>query len=705
MEPEFKFIAKSRVDLDGTNECVMYTAYPLLFERFGAQGSGPFYLKVESKQARCGAYSVLAPVCSPENRLEIDSLKLKVLGVEDGEEVSVRCITLPEASVLEIRTPAGLSESELDRLRGKCFVQGERTALLLPSGDVKPVQVVAVQPMGIVRVGAATQIKQSPEPARERPIRYSDLGGLDREIQQIRELVEYPLRQPEIFTHMGVKPPRGVILYGPPGTGKTLLARALAAEVGASVFAISGPEVYSKWYGDSEERLRRTFQEAARHAPAVVLVDELDALVPRRDAGHGEVEHRVVNTMLTLMDGLCLLNGVVVVGTTNRIDDIDPALRREGRFSGEIRIRVPDLAGRKQILKLYLAKMPLADDVDLERLAQGTVGFVGADLAALCREAAYCVVRRSCPQEGKESWDRVDAPRVTQADFEAALAQIHPSALREFRVEVPTVTWSQVGGLDSVKQLLVENVAYPITRAEAFRRAGVKPARGILLYGPPGTGKTLLAKAVAHECGANFIAVSGPEVLSKWIGDAESRIRSLFRTAREAAPCVLFFDEIDALAPCRGSEAQGLTDPIVNQILAEMDGIQDAEGMFVLAATNRRNLLDPALVRPGRFDYQVEVPLPDAPSRRAILSVHLQGKPLAAAVDVARLVEETDGLSGADLAGLCRQAGMIALRRAGFQSEAVTITPSDIMAALESIREAGGGHCRPFGFAQSKKEA
>ena len=417
-------------------------------------------------------------------------------------------------------------------------------------------------------------------------------------------------------------------MFGPPGTGKTLIAKALASEVGAKFFTVSGPEFFSMMYGESERKLRNVFEEAQKKAPSVILIDELDALTPRRDKTQGELEQRLVATLLTLMDGLKQLKSVVVVGTTNRINSIDTALRREGRFGHEVYIGVPDTEARKEIIKIHTRRMPLSPDVNLDSIADRTRGFVGADISSLCREAAYNTLRRS------HSFDLLtlekgkiipyEGLKVKQVDFDNALPNISPSAMKEFLIEIPKVTWDDIGGLEEIKRLLIENIVYAITKREVFKKIGVKPAKGVLLYGPPGTGKTLLAKAVANQCGVNFIAIKGPEIRSKWVGESEERIRFLFAKAREVSPCVIFFDEIDAAVPIRGGDSTGITDSIVNQVLSEMDGIESAEGVFVIGATNRVGLIDPALLRPGRFDYQIEVPLPDAQARRAIFEVKPQ---------------------------------------------------------------------------------
>lgn len=536
-------------------------------------------------------------------------------------------------------------------------------------------KVVSTQPAGIVRITPETQIELLPEyvevaeRGREVPeVTYEDIGGLKDVIQKIREMVELPLKKPELFARLGIEPPRGVLLYGPPGTGKTLLAKAVAHETDAHFIAISGPEIMSRYYGESEQRLREIFEEAQKNAPAIIFIDELDSIAPRRSEVTGEVERRVVAQLLTLMDGLKERRNVIVIGATNRIEAIDPALRRPGRFDREIEVRVPDREGRKEILMIHTRGMPLAPDVNLDELAAVTHGFVGSDLAALAREAAMNALRRVLPKinlDSKEIPKEVlDELVVRKEDFEAALKEVRPSAMREIMIEIPTVTWDDIGGLEEVKQLLREAVELPLINPEAFRRLGIRAPKGILLYGPPGTGKTLLAKAVANESQANFISAKGSDLLSKWYGESEQRIAEVFRRARQVAPAVIFLDELDALAPRRGTAIgePHVTERIVNQMLAELDGLEELKGVVVIGATNRPDIIDPALLRPGRFDELIYVPLPDEKARLAIFKVHTKGMSLAPDVDLEELARRTEGYSGADIAEVCRKAGRIALR-------------------------------------------
>jgi transitional endoplasmic reticulum ATPase len=560
------------------------------------------------------------------------------------------------------------------------IVRGQLLNMPVAKGDIIVVPVLGMgvelkvsstNPSPIVMVTEGTVVEISTTPAKRieevSGITYEDIGGLHEELQRIREMIELPLKHPELFRHLGIEPPKGVILYGPPGTGKTLIAKAIANETGAHFISINGPEIMSKFYGESEARLREVFQEAEQNAPSIVFIDELDAIAPKRGEVTGEVERRVVSQLLTLMDGLKSRGQVVVIGATNRIEAIDPALRRPGRFDREIRIGVPDRNGRREILLIHTRRMPLAEDVDLDELADITHGFVGADIAALVREAAMNALRRYLPEIDLEKEvipaEVLEKIKVSREDFANALKTIQPSALREVVLEVPNVKWTDIGGLEAVKQELMEAVEWPLKYPEVFKRLGIRPPRGILLYGPPGTGKTLLAKAVATESQANFISVKGPEVLSKWVGESEKAVREIFRKARETAPCIVFFDELDSIAPRRGFHTDaGVTDRIVNQLLTEMDGIQSLKGVVVLGATNRPDILDPALLRPGRFDRVLYVPPPDKAARLAIFKIHTREMPLDEDVDLDILASVTEGYTGADIEAVVREAAMLAAR-------------------------------------------
>jgi len=488
-------------------------------------------------------------------------------------------------------------------------------------------------------------------------VTYEDIGGLDEEIRKVREMIELPLRHPEIFERLGVEPPKGVLLYGPPGTGKTLLAKAVANESNAHFISISGPEVMSKYYGESEARLRDIFKEAKERAPSIIFIDEIDSIAPKREEVTGEVERRVVSQLLTLMDGLEARGRVIVIGATNRPNAVDPALRRPGRFDREIELRVPDRKGRLEILQIHTRNMPLTPDVDLSGLASITHGFVGADIEYLCKEAAMKALRRVLPElkleEGVIDMKTLEKLQVAMVDFEAALKDVQPSALREVYIEAPNVKWSDIGGLEDVKRQLQEAVEWPLKYNEIYKHLNYDMPKGVLLYGPPGTGKTLLAKAVATESQANFISVKGPELLSKWVGESERGVREVFRKARQAAPCIIFFDEIDALAPVRGMGGDSMvTERVVSQLLTELDGLQPLQQVVVLAATNRIDLLDPALLRAGRFDKLLYVPLPDKVARKQIFEIHLKNKPLAQDVSIDALVALTEGFSGAEVAAV-----------------------------------------------------
>ncbi len=538
-------------------------------------------------------------------------------------------------------------------------------------GEIK-FTVVSTNPAGIVRITETTELEIRPEAVeivekKVPDVTYDDVGGLKQEISKVREMIELPLRHPEIFDRLGIDPPKGVLLHGPPGTGKTLLAKALANESGANFIAINGPEIMSKYVGEAEKRIRDIFKEAEDNAPSIVFIDEIDAIAPRREEVTGEVERRVVAQILALMDGLKERGKVIVIGATNRPDALDPALRRPGRFDREIALRVPDRDGRCEILQIHTRGMPLAEDVNLKEFAEITHGFVGADLAALCREAAMNALRRILPDIDLEEQtipkEILEKLFVTRSDFMDALKFISPSALREVFIEVPDVHWEDIGGLEELKETLREAVEWPLNYPDAFKRIGIQPPKGILLFGPPGTGKTMLSKAVATESKANFISVKGSEILSKWFGESERKISEIFKKARQASPCIVFFDELDAIAPMRGT---GIGEPrvverMVNTLLSEMDGLEELEGVVILGATNRPDLLDTALIRPGRFDEIVLVPPPDEKSRLEIFKVHTKGMSLDKDVDIKELAKKTEGYSGADIAAVCRKAGMLAL--------------------------------------------
>ena len=536
--------------------------------------------------------------------------------------------------------------------------------------------VISTSPKDIVIVGPNTEVQLHESPVDVSKIEgvgnlvdvsYEDIGGLKEEVKKVREMIEIPLKRPELFEKLGIAPPKGVLMHGPPGTGKTLLAKAVASESDAHFIAINGPEIMSKYVGGSEENLREYFEEAEENSPSIIFIDELDAIAPKREETNGEVERRTVAQLLTLMDGLKSRGQVVVIGATNRPDSLDPALRRPGRFDREIEIGVPDTEERKEVLEIHTRNMPLAEDVDLDKIASTTHGFVGADLESLCKEAAMRVVRRILPEIQndeeipKEVMEKIV---VTGDDFKNAQKEIQPSALREVLVQIPDIKWDDIGGLEDVKQELKEAVEWPLKHPETFKRLGIRPPKGTLLYGIPGTGKTLLAKAVASESEANFISVKGPELLSKWVGESEKGVREVFRKAKQAAPTVIFFDEIDAIAGARsGNDTDsGVTKRVVNQLLTEMDGLEELQDVAIIAATNRPDILDAGLMRPGRFDRHIQVSEPDEEARIAIFKVHTKNMPLSKDVDLKKLAKQTEGYVGADIESVCREAAMLTLR-------------------------------------------
>ena len=624
-------------------------------------------------------------------KIRMDGYLRQKLGVTVGDKVDVIPIENVEPARKVRLAPLGAAAVEtfwgivpINRLVAAEDVKEYFMRKPVERGDVLlldeiPFVVTSTNPPGPVYISDDTEVEVQSEPvsAEEYPelvrstgVTWEDIGDLEEAKERIREIVELPMKHPEIFKRLGIEPPKGILLYGPPGNGKTLLAKALANEVGAYFIAINGPEIMSKFYGESEQRLREIFEEAKKNAPAIIFIDEIDAIAPKRSEVTGEVEKRVVAQLLTLMDGIQERGRVIVIGATNRPEDLDPALRRPGRFDREIEIRPPDKKGRLEILQVHTRHMPLDSDVDLAEIAELTRGYTGADLAALAKEAAMAALREfiksgkiDLSKPGEISKEVLESLKVSRRHFLEAMKMIRPTLLREVYVEVPEVHWEDIGGLDQVKQELREVVEWPLKHPDVFKQMGIEPPKGVLLFGPPGTGKTLLAKAVATESGANFIAVRGPEVLSKWVGESERAVREIFRRAREAAPVVVFFDEIDAIAPQRGySFDAGVTDRIVNQLLTEMDGIVPLTGVVVLAATNRPDILDPALLRPGRFDRIIYVPPPDKAARLQILRIHTKKVPLAGDVDLERLAEMTEGYTGADLAALVREAAMLKLR-------------------------------------------
>jgi transitional endoplasmic reticulum ATPase len=614
--------------------------------------------------------------------IRIDGYTRSKLEVGINDTVDIRRVETKEAQQIT------LAPTEPLRIMGAegylaSFLEGQ----LVTKGDVIPLNVmgqridlvvISSAPGGPVIISQKTQVFVSEETAeavaaaREGgdipSITYEDIGGLRDEVTKVREMIELPLRHPELFRRLGVEAPKGVILHGPPGTGKTLLAKAVANETNANFYTIGGPEIMSKFYGESEERLRNVFQEAQKNAPSIIFIDELDSIAPKREEVSGEVERRIVAQLLSLMDGLKARGKVVVIGATNRINAIDPALRRPGRFDREIEIGVPDRDGRLGILEIHTRGMPLEKDVNLERLADITHGFVGADLQALAKEAAIRALRRILPEIDLSAEsipaDTLNKIIVKMQDFIDVVNEMEPSAMREVFVEVPDVRWEDIGGLQSIKQELREAVEWPLKYQGMFAYADATPPKGVLLYGPPGTGKTLMAKATANESEANFISIKGPELLSKWVGESEKGVREIFRKARQAAPCIIFFDEIDAIAPARGADFGNshVTERVISQMLTELDGLEVLTNVVVIAATNRPDIIDPALLRPGRFDRLLYVPPPDYESRKQIILIHTKKKPLAEDTNIDNLASKMDGYTGADIAAVASAAVMLALR-------------------------------------------
>ena len=630
-----------------------------------------------------------------------------------GERVSARPVEVADAQKITISTTQKvLEESVQEYMEGTylnhVLTQGDVISARTTVGGQIPFVIKSTKPPGPVLVSDATEFAlgdmvQSVDVAARPLVTYDDLGGMREEVLRIREMVELPMRHPELFEKIGIEAPKGVLLYGPPGTGKTLLARAVAGETNSNFVHLSGPEIMAKHYGESEERLRTIFKEAQDSAPSVIFIDELDSIAPKRDEAGGELERRIVSQLLTLMDGITPRGRVVVIAATNRPDSIDPALRRPGRFDREIEIGVPDSAGRLEILNIHTRGMPLEDRVCLKDIAAAAHGFTGADLESLAKEAAMGALRRILPDidldEERVPADALQKISVRRADLEGALREASPSALREVLVQVPDTSWEDVGGNERAREELREAIEWPVMHKEAFEASGASSPRGILLHGPPGTGKTLTAKAVASTSGLNFISIKGPELLSKWVGESEKGVREIFRKARQAAPCVILFDEIDALAPVRGSDAGSrVTDSVVSQLLTEIDGLDGLHGVLVMGATNRPDMIDPALLRPGRFDRIIEVPLPDAAARRQILAIHTKNKPLGDGVDLAEAASRAEALSGAELAEAANAAALAALRRhlaaASGESGGVSITRDDLLAAVEAASPRRGAPAR-----------
>ncbi|WP_256299650.1 CDC48 family AAA ATPase [Haloarchaeobius salinus] len=612
------------------------------------------------------------------------------VGIDDRVEVE-KADVKPATSVTvalpqNLRIRGNIGPLVRDKLSGQAVTSGQTVPFSLSfgpmggSGQSVPLKIASTDPSGTVIITDSTDIQISETPAEQvgpagegdgeavPNVTYEDIGGLDDELDQVREMIELPMRHPELFQQLGIEPPKGVLLHGPPGTGKTLIAKAVANEIDAHFHTISGPEIMSKYYGESEEQLREVFEEAEENAPAIVFIDEIDSIASKRGEASGDVERRVVAQLLSLMDGLEERGQVTVIAATNRVDALDPALRRGGRFDREIEIGVPDTAGRLEILQVHTRGMPLSDSVELEQYAENTHGFVGADIASLTKESAMNALRRIRPELDLEQ-EEIDAEvlenlKVTEGDFKEAMKSVNPSAMREVFVEVPDVTWNDVGGLNDTKERLRETIQWPLDYGDVFEAMDLEAARGVLMYGPPGTGKTLLAKAVANEANSNFISIKGPELLNKYVGESEKGVREVFEKARSNAPTVIFFDEIDSIATERGTRTgdSGVGERVVSQLLTELDGLEDLEDVVVIATTNRPDLIDDALLRPGRLDRHVHVPVPDEEGRRRIFEVHTRNKPLADDVDLEDLAARTEGYVGADIEAVCREASLAATR-------------------------------------------
>ncbi|KAG4392632.1 hypothetical protein GLYMA_04G186000v4 [Glycine max] len=641
---------------------------------------------IKGKKRRDTICVVLADEQCDEPKIRMNKVVRANLRVRLGDVVSVhQCPDVKYGKRVHILpiddTIEGVTGNLFDAYLKPYFMESYRPVrkgdLFLVRGGMRSIEfkLIETDPGEYCVVAPDTEIFCEGEPIKREDeerlndVGYDDVGGVRKQMAQIRELVELPLRHPQLFKSIGVKPPKGILLYGPPGSGKTLIARAVANETGAFFFLINGPEIMSKLAGESESNLRKAFEEAEKNSPSIIFIDELDSIAPKREKTHGEVERRIVSQLLTLMDGLKTRSHVIVIGATNRPNSIDPALRRFGRFDREIDIGVPDEVGRLEVLRIHTKNMKLSDNVDLEKVARDTHGYVGADLAALCTEAALQCIREKMDVIDLED-ETIDAEvlnsmAVTNEHFQTALSSSNPSALRETVVEVPNVSWDDIGGLENVKRELQETVQYPVEHPEKFEKFGMSPSKGVLFYGPPGCGKTLLAKAIANECQANFISVKGPELLTMWFGESEANVREIFDKARQSAPCVLFFDELDSIATQRGSsvgDAGGAADRVLNQLLTEMDGMTAKKTVFIIGATNRPDIIDPALLRPGRLDQLIYIPLPDESSRLQIFKACLRKSPISKDVDLSALARFTHGFSGADITEICQRACKYAIR-------------------------------------------
>ena len=637
--------------------------------------------------------------------IKIDGVTRQNIGAGIDDKISIKSVEAVNAEQITLSptekiTTDGLQEYMIYNYLNHVFTNGDSISLNTQVGNkiqfvitnTKPSKPVIVTEKTIFKLGSLTKAVDASVPR----ITYDELGGLKSEVQKIREMVELPMRHPELFDKIGVEAPKGVLLYGPPGTGKTLLAKAVAGETNAHFISLSGPEIMGKHYGESEERIREIFTQAEENSPSIIFIDEIDSIAPKRDEVSGELEKRIVSQLLTLMDGMKSRGKVVVIAATNRPDSIDPALRRPGRFDREVEIGIPDDEGRFDILSIHTRGMPINEKVNLKQISKTTHGFVGADLEVLSKEAAMRSLRRILPEidldEDKISSEILQKIEITSDDFREALKEVRPSALREVQVQIPDVSWDDVGGLDELKDELREAVEWPIKHKEAYDYVNVETPKGVLLHGPPGTGKTLIAKALAKMTESNFISIKGPELLSKWVGESEKGVREIFRKARQAAPCIIFLDEVDALVPRRssGNSDSHVTENIVSQILTEIDGLEELHNVLIIGATNRLDIVDEALLRPGRFDRIIEVGNPDSKGRKHIFEIHTKKKPLESNVDIKKLVEITDGFSGAEIASITNRAALVALKRyvsgKSQNIKEIKITQQDLIDAADKIR-------------------
>ena len=672
---------------------------PKTMEELGA-GVGDI-IEISGKRTTCAKVMPSFPEDRGKGTIQIDGIVRKNATVSINETVDIKAITIPPVSHVVLQPLDRFLQKEVDNrlFEGIPVTKGDQIRLSMFGKKFDFLICDATPEIGLITRTTTVKIHgkktQEKEPKKSF-ISYEDIGGLKGQVDKIREMIELPLKYPELFERIGIDPPRGVLLHGPPGTGKTLIAKAVAQETDANLFFISGPEIVGKYYGESEARLREIFAEAQRNAPAIIFIDEIDAIAPKREdvGGDKQVERRIVAQLLSIMDGLKDRGQVIVIATTNIPNSLDPALRRPGRFDREIVIPIPDRDGRREILEIHTRGMPLSPDVDLDELANITHGYVGADLAALCRESAMHALRKVLPEidftKREIPYEIISSLTIGKENFMNAFREIEPSALREVFVEIPNVGWDDVGGLTGVKKEIQEAIELPLKRADIYAYAGVKPPKGILLYGPPGTGKTLIAKAIAHETESNFISIKGPQLLSRFVGESERGIRDIFKKARQAIPCIIFFDEIDAIAPVRGGRSDtGVTERVIAQLLTEMDGLEELNGVTVLAASNRIDMIDPALLRAGRFDLLIELPFPDETGRLEIFKVHTRKRPLAEDVVLDDHLKETEGFTGAEIEAVCNRAAILAIReflKTEQDQAAFVIHSSHFSHAIEDVR-------------------